>query len=105
MNMLEIGKLYRCEEYYLMLYPDKETAAVAAATAAGTSAAAAAEAAAVAAAAAAYWSKRSRKPVSFTEKNVPILVLNSKGKYIEVLAGDRKGWIISESWLHIKEIT
>jgi hypothetical protein len=24
--MLEVEKLYVCEQYYLMLYPDKETA-------------------------------------------------------------------------------
>ena len=25
--MLEVGKLYSCSEYFLMLYPDKDTAA------------------------------------------------------------------------------
>jgi len=98
MYMLEIGKLYRCEEYFLMLYPDCETAAGPALAGApvhersgrliGRN---------VAEAAAAYWSNRSGKPVSFLEKNMPLLVLSfkGKGKYIEVLAGDKKGWIVN----------
>ena len=27
MQRLEVGKLYRCSEYFLLLFPDKETAA------------------------------------------------------------------------------
>jgi len=106
--MLEIGKLYRCEEYYLILFPDQKAAA-------GDPAPCAAsghppEAGAVAA----YWSKRLGKPVGYTEKNVPFLVLSREEAplplrsreeaYIEVLAGDRKGWIILGDWLNLKEI-
>jgi len=53
---------------------------------------------------AAYWSNRFGKPVSYVEKNVPLLVLNSKDKCVEVLAGDLKGWIIYRDWLKIREI-
>jgi hypothetical protein len=91
--MLEIGKLYACKEYYLMIYPDQETAY--------------AEHAATDRAAdftAAFWSKRFGKPVLFSEKNIPLLILNNKEKYIEVLAGEKKGWIIYEDFLNIKEI-
>ena len=94
--MLKVGKLYICEEYFLMLYPDQETAAAACGHLART-----ADAAILAAA---FWSKRFGKPVSYAEKNVPLLPLNNKEKYVEVLAGDRKGWIICEDWLNIKEI-
>ena len=101
---LEVGKLYVCE-IHLMLYPDQETAAAKAAAAAAAAATTiAAEALAATAAAAPFWSNRFGKPVFYIEKNIPILVLNSKEKFYEVLAGDRKGWIICEDRLNIKEI-
>lgn len=90
---LEVGKLYTSEEYFLLFFPDQETAA-----------AVDAHRAPGAAAAAAYWSKRFGKPISYVEKNVPLLMLNSKDKCVEVLAGDKKGWIIFKDWLKIKEI-
>ena len=97
--MLEVGKLYTCEKYCLMLYPDPETADVRSALEAGGRSALDA-----AAASAAYWSKRFGKPISYAEKNIPLLVLNNEEKYVEVLAGDKKGWIIDQDWLEIKEI-
>lgn len=96
--MLEVGKLYVCEKYHLLLYPDNYTA-----TCAG-SATFAAPSASEAAEVAAYWSKRLGKPVSYVDKNTIILVLNSKKKLHEVLAGDRKGWIIYHDSLNYKEI-
>ena len=99
--MLELGKLYACEEYFLLLFPDQETAVAAAhrwVTAAGAAAAPQAPIAA------AYWSKRFGKAVSYAEKNVPLLPLNNKEEYVEVLAGDKKGWIIFKDWLKIREI-
>ena len=86
-----------------MFYPDPETAGCLASAVARRLAADAIDAEA-AAAAAAFWSNRFGKPVSYAEKNIPLLILNNKEKYVEVLAGDRKGWIICEDWLNIKEI-
>lgn len=91
--MLEIGKLYICEKFFLLLYPDKEAAATARAGACS-----------FAVAHATYWTRKLGKSVSYTDKNIPLLSLNNKEKYVEVLAGDRKGWIIVEDWLGIKEI-
>jgi hypothetical protein len=91
---METGKLYICEEYFLLLYPDPETA-----TAAGSS-----DVRADAADAADYWSNRFGKPVLYAKKNIPLLILNNREKYVEVLAGDRKGWIIFNDYLNIKEI-
>ena len=91
---LEVGKLYVCEKFHLMLYPDQETG-----VASGDAASAD-----HAASTAAFWSKRFGKPVLFSEKNIPLLILNDKEEYVEVLAGDRKGWIIFKDWLNIKEI-
>jgi hypothetical protein len=95
--MIEVGKLYRCSEYFLLLYPDKDTAA------AGGTAATYAEHH-VPTATAAYWSKKFDKPVSYCNPLTPLLVLSVKEQYIEVLAGDKKGWIIYQGWLDIKEI-
>ena len=94
---LEVGKLYSCSEYFLMLYPDKDTAAPSAAVRWEVSAAAATNAAA-------YWSEVIDKPVSYCNPKTPLLVLSVKEKYIQVLAGDKVGWIINEDWLDIKEI-
>ena len=39
------------------------------------------------------------------DKNVVFLVLNNmENKYYEVLAGDKKGWIICREWLNAKEV-
>ena len=98
--MLEVGKLYSCKVYYLMLYPDHEAAAATARASSTT--------AAVAASCAAYWSRKLSKPVSHCDLGTPLLVLNTSDEYIdvpvEVLAGDRKGWIIFKEWLKIEEI-
>jgi hypothetical protein len=106
--MFKVGKLYICEEYFLLLYPDPETAAAARTSwlAAGTLAPG--ERGAIiehsAAGQSTYWSRKLGKSVLYAKKNIPILVLNSKDKFYEVLAGDRKGWIIYQDWLGIKEI-
>jgi hypothetical protein len=93
--MLEVGKLYSCSGYYLMLYPDRETAAHAASAHA---------AAHDAERHAAYWTKKLQKPVSFCDPETPLLVLSVNEKYVEVLAGDKRGWIIYQGWLELKEI-
>lgn len=79
---LEVGKLYSCFRR-LMLFPDKETAAFQSKTDA-------------------YWST---KLVLYVEENDPFLVIDQSDMYIQVLAGDKRGWIIHKDWLEIKEIT
>jgi hypothetical protein len=103
--MLEVGKLYSCSEYFLLLYPDKDTAA-AVPSAAAAAAVPAAAAGYYADAAAAYWNRKlqNQKPVSYCNPLTPLLVLSVKEKYIEVLAGDKVGWIINGDWLELKEI-
>jgi len=97
--MLNVGKLYSCSEYFLMLYPDKKTAVDA-----GRLLGAPARQTAQAAAELAYWSKRLGKPVNYCDPRTPLLVLSVNEKYVEVLAGDRKGWIIYWNRLGIGEI-
>lgn len=93
---LEVGKLYICEKFHLMFYPDQETAA--ASGDGGCSRRHGARSTA------AYWSNLLGKPVSYREKNIPLLILNDKEEYVEVLIEDKKGWIIYKDWLNIKEI-
>lgn len=38
------------------------------------------------------------------QMHVPLLSLNNKEKYFEVLVEKKVGWIIVEDWLGIKEI-
>ena len=97
---LEVGKLYSCSKYFLLLFPDKDTAA----DAATTNRAAAARRWGAAGATAAYWSKRFGKPVNYCDPKTPLLVLNTEQEYVEVLAGDKKGWIIYRDWLELEEI-
>ena len=101
--MLEVGKLYICEEYFLLLYPDPETAAYAR-SAWDYVSSALTTAAAPFAEVTDYWSNRFGKPVLYAKKNIPLLILNNREKYVEVLAGDRKGWIILNDYLNIKAI-
>ena len=101
---MEAGKLYLCEEYFLLLYPDQEAAAAARSGWDCVSSALAVHAG-DADEIADYWSNRFGKPVLYAKKNIPLLILNNREKYIEVLAGDRKGWIIFNDYLkNIKEI-
>ena len=98
--MFEVGKLYICEKYYLLLYPDKNATRTAEKDledpARGNLR--------LADMGASYWSKKLGKPVFYVEKDIPILILSGKTGYMEVLAGDRKGWIIYRDWLELKEI-
>lgn len=100
--MLEVEKLYVCEQYHLMLYPDKETAVASRLTLTERARAASAFATGTAGEAA-YWSDQLGKAVSYVDKNIPLLVLNDKKRYIKVLVGDKKGWIIYADWLELKE--
>jgi hypothetical protein len=95
--MLEVGKLYSCSEYFLLLFPDKDTART-------TRCGAAERDLRYADADAAYWTRELGKPVIYADKNIPLLVLNTEGEYVEVLAGDKVGWAICQDWLNIKEI-
>lgn len=104
--MLEVGKLYTCEKFHLLLYPDPDIAAVAAGSGGGP--APAAPNGGNPATYATFWSNRLGKPVFYLEKNIPLLILKAEvkaeEKFYEVLAGDRKGWIIYRDWLPLKEI-
>lgn len=96
---LEVGKLYSCE-YYILLFPDKETvvAALGIDPGWGTERSVSEEAR--------WWSRElgKGKPVSYVKVNLPLLVLNIEDRYVQILVGDRKGWFIFKAWLELKEI-
>jgi hypothetical protein len=100
-TLVKAGKLYICEEYFLMLYPDKETAEAIDLGAVTLGPPLAGE---DHGSIAAYWSKRFGKHVGSIEKNIPLLVLDMKQDYVHVLAAEQKGWIIFQYWLNLKEI-
>lgn len=95
--MLKIGKLYICEEFFLLLFPDQEAAAAAAESREvrlqrhGRGAAAEA----LAAIHTTYWTRKLGKSVLYAKKNIPLLSLNNKEKYVEVLVEEKVGWIKS----------
>ena len=96
MMPLEVGKLYSCSKYFLLLYPDTDSASLAF------------EAGKISEPfhAASYWSKQFDKPVSYCNPKTPLLVLaveEKEEKYVDVLAGDKRGWIINMDFLEIKE--
>jgi hypothetical protein len=95
MQRLEVGKLYSCSKYFLLLYPDTDSASLSFESGKISEPFHAAY----------YWSKQSGKSVSYCNPETPFLVLSIKEEYIEVLAGDRKVWIINDDWLKIKEIS
>jgi hypothetical protein len=100
--MLEVGKLYSCSEFYLLLYPDQETAfgvldhqPCAYSEFAGSRRLAEA---------ASYWSALFDKPVGYCNPETPFLVLSVKETRAQVLTGDGIGWIVNRDWLVIEEI-
>jgi len=93
MNFKE-GKLYRCHKYYLLIYP--------------TAARAATERwAATESAEAKYWSNKFKDIVRYSEPNEIFIFLKEEmfrgKKYLNVLFGDKQGWIMYEDWLRIRK--
>ena len=104
-NILKVDKLYFCEDQYLFLYPDQNSAEASDAILPVDGRFCAAVATAIAGREAAYYSKKFGKSISFIDKAVVLLILNNvEDKYYEVLAGDKKGWILYRDWLNIKEV-
>lgn len=95
--MLEVGKLYSCEEYYILIYPDKAAAMMLRSTVPFSTAAASSSYCE-------HWSNRLGKPVNYAARGVCFLVLNVEESYYEILAGDCKGWVNNMDWLRLKNV-
>jgi len=109
----EVGKLYKCSDHYILIYPTREKAASSSAvwTVAGRSASASRNswaAAATAAWAASYWSEELGCSVRCSEPNEIFIFLKEEiieeQKYINVLFGDKQGWIVYKDWMEIERV-
>jgi len=109
----KIGKLYKCSDHYILIYPTREKAASSGARpmAAGRSAAASRNswaAAAVVGQAASYWSEELNCTVRCSEPNEIFIFLKEEiieeQKYINVLFGDKQGWIVYKDWMKIERV-
>ncbi len=100
------GKLYKCPEYFLMIYPSKEKAAACTwAMTARTSARSAARRSA-------YWTEQLNCRVDYSKPGEIFMLLERDGIFLHVLFGEKQeagrsgptlGWIIYKDWLNIVE--
>jgi len=92
----EVGKLYKCSDHYILIYPTRENAMVAE------------QATAAVAWAAGYWSKKLGCSVRCSEPNEIFIFIKEEiieeHKYLNVLFGDKQGWIIYEDWMEIERV-
>ncbi len=102
--MFKPGKLYKCSEHFLMIYPSKEKAALAGGTRARSASVVDVDGPLWAAEWANYWSNILYCKVQVSQSNEIFMFLEKDGKYLHVLFGEVQGWIIYENWVKIKEI-
>jgi len=117
----EEGKLYKCSKHLLMIYPTREIAATLEVAAAAFGAATRASPASMAAAAfaamtrassavwaASYWSKELNCTVRYSEQNEIFIFIKEEiieeQKYLNVLFGDKQGWIVYKDWMEIERV-
>jgi hypothetical protein len=91
----QVGQLYKCSKYFLLIYPSKK-AANRGWTSAGASVGSTAGMA--------YWSKKLNCQVRFSEPNETFMLLKQEDMFLNVLFGEKQGWIINEDWLEIKHV-
>jgi len=118
----EVGKLYKCSKHLLMIYPTRENAMVAeqanatvawvAEHANATVAWVAEHANATVAWAAGYWSKKLGCSVRYSEPDEIFIFIKEEiieeqkylKKYLNVLFGDKQGWIVYKDWMEIERV-
>ena len=97
--MLEVGKLYSCSKWCLILYIDRKSLPE-------DLHPDALHPAAPVSAIIAHMCITLNATISYVDINIPFLVLSTgRRECYEVLVGDKRGWIIYKDWLNIKEIT
>ena len=87
---MQIGKFYMSDQHHLCLYPDKKSA-VEVEEESGYNHPY-------------FWSQKLGKPVDYIKKCVPFLVLHKDRTIVEVLVGERKGFILYRKWIIFKEL-
>ena len=112
MSARNIGKLYKCSEYFLLIYPTKEKAAGAYTRAldgrispVGDSTASPLDDRTVdvgpAARKAIWWSKELDCQVRCSEPNEIFMFIKQEEQFVHVLFGEKQGWILYKNWLQI----
>ena len=100
-----IGQLLVCEEYFLLIYSSAGLAMAAAkhGQTHGTSVVGVDDEAS-AYGVASFWEHHQGAPVTYCEPNKVLLVLKQEEQCLQVLAGDKVGWINNQDWLNLKEM-
>jgi len=105
---LEVGKLYKCSEYYLLLCPTIEKAEEAVVWNSSSVARLAASLEYSINSHSDYWSELLKTKVTFSNPDEIFLVLktenNNSFKYTHVLFGGKKGWITIPSYLNFERV-
>ena len=96
---MEIGKLYKCSEYYLVIYPSEEASVSGMATRASTAVATRSGAGWVE-----LWSEVLSCTVRYSEPGEVFMCLEVKSNIAHVLFGEKQGWIINRNWLGLRRV-
>ncbi len=88
------GKLYKLPEFYMLVYPSKEKAATAAAEVLVLGATTDASISFLAT----YWSRELKCQVRYSIPGEIFMFLGRDGEFLNVLFGDKQGWIIYKGW-------
>jgi hypothetical protein len=90
--MTEVGKLYKSTDIYILCFPDE--ASISRATSLKNQSIGFVRSEKNAIETSRYWSYFFRAQVSFISPDEPFLILREDDRFIEILRGDKKGWIL-----------
>ncbi len=97
------GKLYRCPEYFLLLYPTKEKASRARGHSAMDTAGDTGVSPAMAEVIMSYWAKQLNCQVWYSEPGEIFMFLEEYEGLLHILFGEKQGWITHKGYFNIVE--
>ena len=95
---MEVGKLYKCSKYYLMIYPEDTPELLSLFDRERSTRLASAEASAT------HWSRQMNCKVHYSKPDEVFMCLKHEGKVVHVLFGDIKGLIIADSEIEFERL-
>lgn len=101
---LTSGKLYCSTEHCLILYPERRMAISARRTSPKTAAGFENLSPKDNRIVLGYWITHLSTELYLINEKQPFLFLKEDGRYIHVLAEEKTGWVINDSWLKLKEV-
>lgn len=101
---MKVGKIYMSDQQHLCLYPDRESAVEVEEVGCGDPYRCGATSLACTEISAFFWSRKLGKPVHCIKICVSFLVLHKDRSIVEVLVGERKGFILYRKWMILKEV-